>query len=152
MTRWTSALVVIAAFMTLGCQRRIAEEPPQIRYGQHACAECRMLINEERFAAAVDTTDGTVAFDAVECLVRWLADGGTARRVWVHDYDSSAWLAGRTAWFVRSRELATPMGAGLVALATEQAARELGSRIQGDVLRFEELPRIIQTREAIRSS
>lgn len=139
MTWRAPAAVLVAALMAVGCQRRGAEAPPKIRYGQEACVACRMLITEERFAAAVDTPAETVVFDAIECLVRWVAAGAEARRIWVHDHDSSAWLDGRTAWFVHSRELVTPMGAGLVAFATEQAARGLAGRLQGEVLRFEQL-------------
>ena len=109
-----------------------------------------MLINEERFASAVDTTEETVAFDAIECLVRWLSKGATTQRIWVHDHDSSAWLDGRLAWFVHSRQLSSPMGGGLVALATEQAAGTLAGQVQGEVLRFEQLPTVVQLREAIR--
>lgn len=125
-----------------------SEGPPAIRYGASACAECRMLINEARFAATAKTTaDDAVAFDSTECLVRYLHRGGSPlRQIWVHDYHAERWLAAEEAFYVASSELATPMGQGIVATATADAASRLASTVHGRVLRFAQLAALVDQR------
>ncbi len=122
--------------------------PPAIRYGVSACAECRMLINEARFAGTAKTAaDGPVAFDSPECLVRYLHRGGPPlTQIWVHDYNAERWLAAAEAFYVASSELATPMGQGIVAVATADAANRLAGTVHGRVLRFAQLAALVDQR------
>lgn len=122
--------------------------PPAIRYGVSACAECRMLINEARFAVtAKTTTDDPAAFDSTECLVRYLHRGGPAlTQIWVHDYNAERWLAAAEAWYVASSELTTPMGQGIVATASADEANQLARAAHGRVLRFAQLAALVNQR------
>ena len=119
--------------------------PPTIRYGESACAECHMLINEARYAAAAVTrTDEPVVFDSIECLVRYLRrDGTSLARVWVHDYGANQWLVSDEALYVVSPELTTPMGQGVVATASAPEAKRLADTVHGRVLRFAQLAALI---------
>jgi nitrous oxide reductase accessory protein NosL len=146
-----SAIRALAAAMTglllSGCAVS-SGGPPAIRYGASACAECRMLINEARFAATAKTTaDDAVAFDSTECLVRYLHRGGPPlTQTWVHDYHAERWLTAEEAFYVASSELATPMGQGIVATATADAASRLAGTVHGRVLRFAQLAALVEQR------
>ena len=83
-----------------------------------------MIISQEAHAAAVVGPNGSSwAFDDLGCLLaareRWKSDGA---RVWVHDVESLEWLEAEEAVFVRQDRGTTPMGSGLVALATREQA------------------------------
>jgi copper chaperone NosL len=112
-----------------------------VRYGESTCAECRMIINEARYAAAALTAAGEPAlFDSTECLVRAVRrDPAALARMWVHDYGAERWLAAEEAFFVASPELTTPMGGGVVALATASTAEGLAAEVHGRVMRFAQL-------------
>ena len=128
----------LRAAAILGCAPR-AEGPPAIRYGESACTQCRMLISEERYAAARRPPGEAEVFDSVECLIGRIRQDRVEAPAWVHDYDSAAWMDARLAHYVRSAQLQTPMGGGLVALADGSAAAELAQRVEGRVARFAEL-------------
>lgn len=99
--------------------------PPEIALGMEECAHCRMIISEEAHSAAAVAADGTSwKFDDLGCLLaareEWNREGAG---VWVHDVESTEWIDARSAFFLRQDAATTPMGSGLVALATEERAR-----------------------------
>lgn len=98
--------------------------PPEVAYGLEECARCRMIISEEAHAVAVVARDGTIwKLDDLGCLLAAREDWNREKaRVWVHDVESAEWLDARSAHFVRQDPATTPMGSGLVALATEEQA------------------------------
>lgn len=118
--RWSLLTAVVVA-----CSAA-PEGPPEIAYGLEECSYCRMIISEEAYAAAVVAPDGTTwKFDDPGCLMaargKWNRAGV---RIWVHDADSGVWLDAADAYFVRQDAAKTPMGSGLVALATQADARQ----------------------------
>lgn len=98
---------------------------PQIVFGTDACVECRMLVTDQRFGAAVLTQTGkTLPFDSVDCLLEYLrAHPGTAvRSVWVVDAATrGALVPAEAALFVRDGALRPPMG-NVVSFAAADAA------------------------------
>ena len=134
----------LSGLLAAGCAAS-SSAPPTIRYGESACAECRMLINEARYAAAAVTAAGEPAvFDSIECLVRYLhRDGVSPARVWVHEYEADRWLVSDEAFYVASQEFTTPMGQGVVATASAPAADRLAGAVHGRVLRFGQLAALI---------
>lgn len=98
--------------------------PPEIRYGYDVCTHCRMIVSEARHAAAARGAGGEVArFDDLGCLVDFLEERpGETWRAWVHDGDGEL-LAAQQAFYARGPETSTPMGSGLQAFETEDAAR-----------------------------
>ena len=62
-------LLVLAGLLA-ACGSPDPEAPPEIAYGLEECSHCRMIISEERFAAATRTAGGAVArYDDVGCLL-----------------------------------------------------------------------------------
>jgi copper chaperone NosL len=107
----------MAAGLIAGCGQVDICRPPTIRFGEEACASCRMIIGDERFAAAlVAPTGDALKFDDIGCLVEHEAGGlRSDAAYWVRDAVSREWLDAREARFVHSPSVASPMGFGLAA-------------------------------------
>lgn len=129
-----------------GCQPAVSG-PPTVRFGQEACARCRMIISDDRFAAALTTEEGESAkFDDVGCMVEHEAGGfRPASAYWVRAYRTDAWLDARTAVFVQSKSITSPMGFGVAALSEPPAAGEFADGPDPRVTRFEGLPELINS-------
>ena len=155
MTRWAvGALCCVLGLPTAGCQAPRADQPPQIRYGEETCAFCGMLISEERFAAALTTATGEPKiFDDLGCLLHALTHRDRSMgRVWVHDYRSGRWLEAPRAVFVHSDDVPTPMGGGLVAFSTQEAAEQFARESRGTVMRFSQLSSTVEDRATSHSN
>ncbi len=127
-----------ALILLVGCGAEPAAGPPEIQYGLEECGYCRMIVSEEKFAAAiVDAAGSAISFDDVGCLVEHLREraespenraGDTpTESIWVHDHAAGGWIVAESAWFVRDRRTTTPMGYGLLAFASRQEAEVLAS-------------------------
>lgn len=146
--RFRLPLVMASAILVFlaGCRRERDTSPPQIAYGQQECDHCRMIISEERFAAALVTnyTDGArkLAFDDVGCLLDWMSahHGQQAGDVpYVHDFTTKAWLDARNAAYVRCDKLQSPMASNLAAFSGVAGAEEIQSRFPGAVLNYTQI-------------
>lgn len=123
------ALCSVAAILIAGCGRGDDLGPPNIHFGQDTCHACGMIIEDERYAAAVVsvTAGGEVdrrTFDDVgEMLEEAPAAGAKAVRRYVRDAATRQWLDADKATFAKVRDLQTPMGSGIAAYADPAAAR-----------------------------
>jgi copper chaperone NosL len=141
-----NGLSLLLLVLVTGCADN-ANRPPSLRYGEEACDHCRMLINDDRFAAAVVMEGGaTRKFDEIACLLAYQAENpGAVKRCWVCDYRSARWLDARAAFFVCSSELQTPMGGGVAAVDSAEEARDLADRLHGRVVRLDDLPSTLKS-------
>ena len=154
MTRWAAgALCYTLSVLMVGCQAPRSNQPPEIRYGEETCAFCGMLISEERFAAALATATGeTETFDDVGCLLHvFTRQDRSMAHVWVHDYSSGRWLEAPHAVFVHSDQVPTPMGGGLFAFSTQEAAEQFAREVHGTVRRFGQLSLTMEDHAALGS-
>lgn len=96
--------------------------PARVAWDRVACAHCRMLLSEPRFAAQLVRERGeTLFFDDPGCLVRWRAEHPQeAGAAWFHDSRSERWLAEAETAFVGGE--VTPMGYGFAAVPRESRA------------------------------
>jgi copper chaperone NosL len=136
--RW-SRLVVLLLAVPLASACEVAPEP--LHVGAEECDHCRMLISDRRFAAQLLTSKGKAyKFDAIECMHAFIGAGTVAtadiHSTWVMDLEGSGdWIPTGEATFLRSPAIRSPMGAGLAAFASreaaETAARDLGGSVMG---------------------
>jgi len=135
---------LLAAGVLAGCQPNGANRPPTVRFGEESCAECRMIISDERFAAALVTATGeALKFDDIGCLIEHeTGQAPTDGAYWVRDFRSREWLDAREATFVHSPSVASPMGFGLAALT----AGEVADGPAGTKLSFHQLPGLLADR------
>src|SRR5262245_36198595 len=101
------------AVLSLACGGAPPWPPPPaaVRLGEDACASCRMIVSDGRFAAQARDRAGAVDwFDDVGCLVE--RHGGAAcdpRGVFVACAGDESWVRGDQGFAVRASGLATPM-------------------------------------------
>jgi copper chaperone NosL len=127
--RLPSRALTAAALLAAACAAA-PQGPPAVRWGVDECSHCHMILSDPRFAAVARGAAGAEArFDDLGCLVAFLGErgGDQARRdegwqVWVHDAGGEGWLPAAEAWYTRGSRLATPMGSGLRAWPSREAA------------------------------
>lgn len=124
---------MLAISLLIGCDSR-ATGPVPIG-PDDACASCRMLISERRYAAEMLDTDGTIyKFDDIACMMRFARVHGKnspSVRFYVTDYATGRdWMDARQVYFARLRNSSSsPMASGLAAFRTaSDAARSMGTR------------------------
>ena len=107
------------------------------------CSLCRMAISQRQYAAELIDSEGTAfKFDDIGCFVRFAAGRGPHGKLppsFVIDYDSRQWLGAGRAYYVKSKEIRSPMASGLIALKEKAKADEYASKFQGRVMLFDEL-------------
>lgn len=136
------SLVVLLAFG--GCSKRVVEGPPVVKYGQDECALCGMIVNEDRFAAALliekDGARSYLHFDDIGDLIQYEEKHHPAVvSRFVHDFNSRQWTVAEDATFVVSETLHTPMGSGIVAFRNNTDATSKAAEANGKVKRWQEL-------------
>ena len=118
-----------------------ADAAPEILVDRTACSHCGMLISEPVYAGAYrpDTADARV-FDDLACLreaahkEEGLDEGNV--KVWVHDATTGEWIDARTAAFVSSKAIRTPMGGGVLAYRDAAEAARAAAKHGGRALTF----------------
>lgn len=136
--RRLTLLAAVVAVAAVGCG---GDGPPTVRYGHEECSHCRMIVNDDRFAAAARTPAGdSLKYDDVCCLVDQAAENPSrVARKWVRGYRSGRWHDADAVYFVFGPKLQTPMGSGLAAVESPAEADALAAEWGGRVLRFLEL-------------
>lgn len=130
-----------------GCAREELSGPPTIRLARDACAECGMLINEDHAAAAVIIENAGrreyLLFDDIGCLLDTERSSDVAGRVrarFVHDHHRRAWIDADAPGvrFLKTDPgaLPTPMGTGMAAFDSAEAAEAARQTLGGEVFDF----------------
>ena len=98
-----------------------------------------MSIDDERFAAGYRLSDGTErVFDDVGGLLVYIKDSpelGDAD-VWVHDYETDAWVRSEDAYFVPTDEVTSPMGFGILCFSDKGRATSFAKKAGDEVLNW----------------
>lgn len=134
-------ILLLCVFLLNACARgATTAAPPEIRYGEDTCAECNMIISDPRYAAgyAHEISAGryeSLAFDDIGDLLAHMTNYPERKIVawYVHDYESEAWLDATTAYYVVSEQIASPMGHGISAHRTQDAAAVMAQDKAGRV-------------------
>jgi copper chaperone NosL len=132
---WLTALVLV------GCTGG-KPEPVEIVLNEASCSHCRMAVSQREFAAEVVTVSGSVdTFDDIGCLRDWVKEHSPPESagLFVIDQTTGEWLDAETAFYVLAQKLPTPMSSGLAAYETEASARSTAEKLEGEVLRWEQV-------------
>lgn len=107
--RVTLLVMVLLDSAVGGLSQATEIKPPTIRYGEDKCADCDMIINDERFAATaireIHAGDyESLLFDDIGDMVRYMKEHSDQKfaAVYVHDYDTKAWIEAEKAVYVDS--------------------------------------------------
>jgi nitrous oxide reductase accessory protein NosL len=133
-------LALAPLLMLTGCSKTEDAGPPEIHFGQDTCQACGMIIQDERYAAAVVTVSagGSVekhAFDDIGEMLEFAPPQGAQQvRRYVREVTTRQWLDASRATLVKSTQVQTPMGSGIVAYGDAQAARVAAKAHGGTVI------------------
>lgn len=103
-------------------------EAEKINYGSDACHFCKMTIVDQQHAAQYVTQKGKqFKYDAIECLLNELSETGSDNVgiVLISDYINPGVMTdAKSATYLISEEIKSPMGAFLSGFSQENQAKE----------------------------
>ena len=112
-------------------------EPKPIDFGNDNCQFCNMTIMDNKHAAELVTVKGKVfKFDAIECMLRYIARTDKQEYAYqlIADYSSPGELVNaEQSMYLISKNLPSPMGAFLSGFLSDEAAK-LAMEENGGVL------------------
>lgn len=117
-----------------------AVEPVEF-YPEDMCSRCRMAISDRRFAGEIiSDAENVRKFDDLGCMFGELREGGDARVTgFVVDFENRGWVNMKEAYYVRSEQVKSPMGSGLLAFRDQKAAESAQSKYAGRMTNYLEL-------------
>ncbi|HEY1115261.1 MAG TPA: nitrous oxide reductase accessory protein NosL [Chitinophagaceae bacterium] len=139
--RKEAVLASVAALTLASC----SVEPQPITIGKDACNECRMTIMDPKFGGEVITKKGKVfLFDDAHCLVQFYKSGkiqeaDVAQTVMLDHAGEAKFLDVKTAHFVVSPSLKSPMNSNAAAFASKAEADSKATEVAGKVLDWDAL-------------
>jgi copper chaperone NosL len=114
-----------------------------VAFGEDMCAHCKMTIVDEPFAAEAVSQKGKVyKFDAIECMVEFLKikQSDEMALTLVRDYENpKEWQDANQCNYLISKDLPSPMGAGLSAWRSKENAEAMKAEKGGEVYDWEGL-------------
>lgn len=147
-----SSMALLIAATIGGCNRDTDTSPPNIHYAQQECDACRMIVSEDRFAAALvlsgEREVRKLVFDDVNCLIQHMSKEPLAANshAYVHDFETKTWIVASSATFVRSAKLHTPMASQVIASSSRQSAETLLKDYPGSILSWNEVQALFSPR------
>ena len=142
--RHAGILSLVLLLMHGGCSQRVVEGPPVVKYGQDECAQCGMILNEDRFASALliekDGARSYLLFDDIGDQFQYEAmHHPLVVSRFAHDFTSGQWIVAEEASFVVSETLHTPMGSGIIAFRDAAVAQSKATEANGKLQQWKEL-------------
>lgn len=134
-----SATAFLFSFL-LSC----SSAPQPIEIGKDLCELCKMTIMDKRFGAELITAKGKIyKFDSAECLIAYLninpLDQNPVKALLVIDHSVSGQLIdAKSAYYLHSEKLPSPMGANLSAVQNRETIDEYFSEYGGEIWTWEE--------------
>jgi copper chaperone NosL len=123
-----------------------------VSYLHSRCDYCSMLFQDRRFGGELETTsDSTLDFDATECMAAFLLGktipDSLIKNLWSVDY---AWptslIDARTAVYVHSPNIESPMSVGLAAFGNVMDADGAIRKFGGEILTWGEVKALVDNR------
>jgi len=130
---------IVIILLTISCK----VEPQKIEYGKDQCNFCSMNIVDKTHAAQYVTKKGKqFKFDAIECMVNDVSEKKQEELaiLLVANYGSPGeMIPAKTATFLISKEIKSPMGANLSAFSMLEKAQEFQQKHSGKMYTWEAL-------------
>ncbi|NNC49243.1 MAG: hypothetical protein HKO01_01770 [Flaviramulus sp.] len=99
------------------------------------CVHCKMDIQDDLHRASAEKNNETLHFDAIECLINYLKlyDESLFSKLNVSDYETGQLIDAKTATYLKSKAISSPMGANLSAFKNEKNATQIKSKKGGEI-------------------
>jgi copper chaperone NosL len=133
--------IAVLVFITTACN----VEPRKIDFGKDSCHTCKMILMDPTFGAEVLTKKGKIfIFDDVNCLIEFVHIEGVESDNWkqilvVDHANNENLLDAKTAFYVLSNNIKSPMASRVAAFATEHDMKEYRKKYDGVYLAWGEL-------------
>ena len=127
------AMALLAVLLVAGCNPK----PEKINLGKDNCAECKMTIMDPKFGGEIVTKKGKVyKFDDAHCIAVFLKRRGVElnniHQTLFTDYNNSNnFIKVKSAEFVVSSQLKSPMGGNAAAFKNITEANKKSAEIEG---------------------
>lgn len=137
--------VSVVSMLLVGCNPEAMDGPPSIRFGQAECARCGMIVSDARTAGAFVVDAGgrrqDLAFDDIGCMDDYELGSPELRVVsrWIGDYATGQWMPAEHVTLLRSDDLHTPMGSGIIGFAERAAADQKRAEVGGELVTWTQL-------------
>ena len=133
-------VVVFSLLLAVSCK----VEPKEINYGQDHCVHCDMTVVDKSHSAEYVTKKGKAyMFDAVECMVMKVNQDKNEDQMeflLVADYANPGELVdAKTATFLISEKIKSPMGANLSAFSSKESAEKFLKENGGKLFTWDQL-------------
>ena len=108
--------------------------------GRPTCDYCRMIITEKEYGGRIKTTKGKILiFDATECMaafvIKAMVKPAEIQSLWSVNFNQPGkMLNARTACYLQSNSLMSPMSINLSAYASRTEAGKMREKHPGDLL------------------
>jgi len=117
--------IVLAA-----CASSTGSQAPEINYGYDTCANCGMLIMDNRYAAATTLKNGEVRkFDNVADMIAFHHEhpDQDVERWWAHDYQTQQWLDALQSHYVlvQGKDTCSSLQKDILAFASSDSAKAM---------------------------
>ena len=120
-------------------------EPQPINFGSDLCSFCKMTITDSRYGCELITKKGKVyKFDSAECLIDYVAAEDVPEenihQLLITDFATPEnFTDAKTAHYLISQNLPSPMGAGLTCFHSRSDADKFRAEYDGRVLGWKEV-------------
>ncbi len=126
------AMAGIVLLFIAGCSHK----PEKIVFGKDSCAECKMTIMDAKFGGEIVTKKGKVyKFDDAHCVAVFLERRGVElnniHQTLFLDYNDGEFVKVRSAEFVVSSQLKSPMGGNAAAFKNAGEAKKKSAELEG---------------------
>jgi len=132
-----------ALFLLTGCK----VEPEPINYGKDQCHYCKMNIVDKQHASQMVTKKGKqYKYDAIECMINELNKNGNYDDIavfLVSDYGLGEMTDAKTATYLISEQIKSPMGANLSAFKSRERAEKFQKENGGELFDWEQIREVI---------
>lgn len=124
-------------------------QPEPLHFGEDGCYACKMKLMDNKFGAELVTKKGKVyKFDDVNCMLNFYNSGSEPKEnialTLIVDFSQPKKLIdARTAFFIHSENIKSPMASNIAAFAAEVDAEKMNNEWKGKLLRWEELEKAI---------
>jgi copper chaperone NosL len=137
--------VHVPLFVILLIVSSCSSEPEPLKYGKDACYHCKMTLMDNKFGAEVVSKKGKIyKFDDANCLARFINSETLPADEMAHcliiDFSRPGkMIDAKTALYVKSDEIKSPMGSHTAAFPDKASAESLDQSWQGEFLSWDSL-------------
>lgn len=142
------SILTSVILLLCGCSK----DPVPIEYGKDQCSHCRMTIVDKKYGSEIVTGKGKVyKFDAAECTVNFLIAGSIseidAEMILVTDLaQPEKFTDARTATYLISSKLRSPMGENISAFTGRNAAEKFRNDFGGEIYDWNGIMQMLSSR------